>query len=390
MQNIFDVAILGAGASGLMCAGALQNKKIIVIEGNKKAGLKLLASGGGFCNFSNKDISKEHYLSNNPMFCVSALAQYTVRDITHLFYKYKVNFETRETGQLFAFSASSVLQLLESVIDTQNTRFAYDNKILSVTKTADIFEVKTDKQIFYAKNIVCALGGLSYPKLGASCAAYDIARSFGLAVTPLYPALTGIIFEDALKARFNVLAGLSLTAQVSCGKKSFTDSLLFTHDGISGPAVFKLSLYGVTGKEVKINFMPQVNIDEVFEQNRTGKKIISNVFAGLLPARLAPVLLGDLGAQQLANTNKKDLQKLKDTLTAFTFIPKTVNGYDKAEITAGGVDTSSISSKTMQVKNTDGLYFIGEALDVSGQLGGYNLHWAWASATAAAKDINAK
>lgn len=388
MQNIFDVAILGAGASGLMCAGLLQNKKTIVVEGNKKPGRKLLASGGGFCNFSNKDISKDFYLSQNPRFCLSALAQFTVRDITHMFYKHNIPFETRETGQLFAFSSAAVLTMLEDSINKADVQFAYDNDISKVIKNGDIFEIKTNRQIIKAKNVVCALGGMSYRGLGASDAAFNIARSFGLSVTNLYPALTGIVFEEDLQQTFRLLAGLSLTAKVTCGKKSFTESILFTHNGLSGPAIFKLSLYGLAGKEVTINFIPSVNIDELFEKERSGKKIISNILSAILPSRLAPLLAGELAQKQPANTNKKDLQKLKDALTAFKFTPKTVNGYDKAEITAGGVDTKQISSQTMQAQDVNGLYFIGEALDVSGQLGGYNLHWAWASAAAAARNLN--
>lgn len=386
--QIFDTAILGAGASGLFAAGLLGARSKVIIEGNKKPGLKILASGGGACNFGNQKISGQNYFGGNPRFCLSALAGFSTADFKEILNKNHVPYTTRHDGKIFAQKSSDILDMLLHRADGASTVFAYDNIVASAIKNKDIFEISTNKKTFYAKNLICALGGLTYPALGASGAAYDIARGFGLNITERYPALTGIIFDDAAAQDFAPLAGISCRAKVSCGKNIFTDDILFTHEGLSGPAIFQISLYGIKGRQVSINFLPDIDVAQLLAANKTSPKKISALLHNKLPSRLLQTLLGG-NDKQLANLNKKEMQEITEDLNNFTFTVKEINGYDKAEITAGGVDTKEISSKTMQARNVPGLYFIGEALDISGQLGGYNLHWAWASAVACARALNA-
>jgi len=290
----------------------------------------------------------------------------------------------REDGKLFARSSADILDFLLSRIEG---KFALNNYIKKVNKNGGIFEITTDKNIFYARNIICALGGLSYPALGASGAAYDIAKSFGLAVMPRYPALTGIIFDKKMKEIFAPLAGISCRATLKNGKNIYAGDILFTHGGLSGPVVLQASLYGIKNKEISINFLPGFDAASFLAANKTSPQKPGVLLQGKLPARLLQVLIGQ-NDKQLANLNKKEMMQIAAALNNFTFNVKEIYGYDKAEITAGGVDTRGISSQTMQAVDAPGLYFTGEALDISGRLGGYNLHWAWASAAAAARAIN--
>lgn len=386
MSDTFDVAILGAGAAGLMLAGSLPTKNKVIIDGNIRPGAKLLATGGGLCNFSNADLSKHNYLSSNPMFCASALAGFTPEDFLTLMKKNHIAYNIRPDGKMFALSAKNILDLLLSRINPGNTRFAYGNLIKTVTKQENCFEITTSTQVFCAKNVVCALGGLSYPKLGATPVAFKIAESFGLEVRKTYPALTGINFNVKMQERFKELAGVSLPAKVSCGKIAFDGDILFTHTGLSGPAIFQLSLYGVKDKEIKINFLPSFDVEELLLAKKAVCQKAGNILAQYIPGRLAKILLAS--DKQMPDMSKTDIHTIAQSINRFCFTPASITGYDRAEITAGGIDTKNISSKTMQVNDVTGLYFIGEALDVSGQLGGYNLHWAWASATAVSKSIN--
>lgn len=382
-KQVYNTAVLGAGASGLFAAGLLKGGKII-IEGNKKPGLKVLVSGGGACNFGNRAVSGTYYFGQNPRFCLSALAGFGADGFAALLRQNKIPFAAREDGKLFARSAADILDFLLSRIDGE---FAFNNHIKKVNKSGGIFEIITDKNIFYAKNVICALGGLSYPALGAGGAAYDIAKDFGLALTPRYPALTGIIFDKKMKETFAPLAGISCAAKLKCGRQDFAGDILFTHGGLSGPAVLQASLYGIKNKEISIDFLPGFDVCALLAANKTSPQKPSALLHGKLPARLLQVLTGQ-NDKQLANLNKKEIAQTAAAFNNFTFTVKEICGYDKAEITAGGVDTKGISSQTMQTVNVPGLYFTGEALDISGRLGGYNLHWAWASAAAAARAIN--
>ncbi|MDR0952676.1 MAG: NAD(P)/FAD-dependent oxidoreductase [Elusimicrobiota bacterium] len=388
MRDTFNTAILGAGASGLMCGVLLPNVDKIIIEAGKTPGAKILASGGGLCNFSNIKVSKADYFGQNIPFCLSALAGYKPQDFINFLNSNHTPYTQRSSGQLFAKSSKNVLEALLNNINKQNTQFAFNTFVKEVIKRGEVFEIQTSKGSFFAKNVICALGGLSYPALGATDGAYKIAKSFGLDITPLYPALTGIIFQDNLRQIFTSLAGVSFNAKLTCGKNSFEGSVLITHAGISGPPMFQLSLYGVKNKEIKIDFLPTLDLKTLILAARSTSKKVSDILKGQLPPRLINALLNGKD-KQVANLSNKESEELIKTFHNFTFIPKDTNGYDHAEITAGGIETKNISSKTMQVAETTGLYFTGECLDISGRLGGYNLHWAWASAAAAARHINA-
>jgi predicted Rossmann fold flavoprotein len=388
-MHIYDTAILGAGASGLFAAGLLPGRTKVIIDGNAKPGLKLLACGGGQCNFTNRSVNGSDYFSQNPRFCLSALAGFTPLDFRNFLNEYKVSYTQRENGKFFARSAADILNALLARLNLASTTFAYKNRIESVVKKEDIFEIRTNKNFYMAKTVICALGGLSRPALGATGAAYKIAYDFGINVTPRRPALTTLVFEDAMRLRFAELAGVSCRAAFKCQKRLFEGEILFTHEGLSGPAVLHASLYGLKGKVVSINFLPGFDVAAFLALNKTSPQKPGALLHNKLPNRLRQILLG-ASDKQLANLNKKQIREIADNFNNFTFEVKNTGGYDKAEITAGGVDTKEISSKTMETAAVPGLYFTGEALDVSGRLGGYNLHWAWASAFAAAKAINVK
>lgn len=385
-MEIFDIAILGAGASGLFSAGLLGKTNKIIIEASLKPGRKLLASGGGLCNFSNKNMSAEFYFSQNPHFIKSALAGFKVQDFLAILDRNNISYNLRPSGQYFAKSSKDILNLLLKQIDKQNTTFALDSKIISVVKNAAIFEIKTDKNTFYARKVICALGGPTYKKLGGTNTAFKLAESFGHKIIPPYPALCGILWSKEQKNIFECLAGLTIKAKLTCQNKTFTDDILFTHEGLSGPAIFKLSLYGLKNKEVLINFLPSVNLKEFLVKNKNNTKTLPNIFAEILPKHLAQTLLKDFN-KTLPNATKQDLKYLEDLFCSYKLKVQNTYAYDKSEVCAGGIDTKEISSKTLESSKIKNLYFTGECLDITGQLGGYNLHFAWASAKAASTAI---
>ena len=384
----YDCIILGAGASGLMSARLIKNKNVLIIERNSKAGLKLLASGGGLCNFYNADLSYKNYKSQNPHFCISALNSYKLQDFLSFLKKHKVNYTQRLDGKYFAQSSSAVLKALLDEIPP-DTQIKFNTEFESAAKTEQGFEVSAGGQKYLSKILICALGGLSYPALGASPAAFNLAESLGHTIIHPYPALCGIKFTDQLKQQFSDTAGITLPkVQISCDKISFTGGLLFTHEGLSGPALFNLSLYGIKNKQITINFLPDINVQQYIKQNKSAK-MLSSVLSSLIPPRLAKALTYQTDKKS-ADMSKREILCAAQKINAFTFNVKKICGYTKAEITAGGINVKEISSKTMQSAIIPNLYFTGECLDVSGQLGGYNLAWAWASAAATAADINKK
>ncbi len=385
-MKTFEIAILGAGAGGLFSAGLIGKTDKIIIDSGVKAGRKVLASGGGLCNFSNKNMDAEYYFSQNPHFIKSALAGFKPQDFLDILDENNISYDSRPSGQYFAKSSKDILNLLLAKIDKQSTTFAFENKIISVVKKENIFEIKTDKNIFYAKKIICALGGPTYKKLGGTSCAFKIAESFGHSIIPPYPALCGIIWDKKQKKIFGDLAGLTIKAKISCENKTFTDDILFTHEGLSGPSVFKLSLYGLKNKEILINFLPTVNLKDFLLKNKNITKTLPNILAEIMPKHLAEVLLKNFN-KTLPNATKQDLKYLEDLFCAFKLKVQNTYDYDNSEVCAGGINTKEISSKTFESTKVKNLYFIGESLDITGQLGGYNLHFAWASAKAASAFI---
>lgn len=379
----YHTAIIGAGASGLFCAGSFATPKII-IDHNKIPGVKVGISGGGKCNFSNISVTAADYQSQSKHFCKNALAAFKPQDFITLLEQAGIAYEQRAHGQLFAKNAQDIVQFLVYRAKTQNTDFALKTEVLDIQKKDEEFIVRTSAGTIQARHVVLACGGLSYPALGASSFGIKIARQFELNVIEQRPALCGLSVPKELRPICKMLVGNSTLAQVSTGKHTFTEQLLFTHEGFSGPAVLPVSLFWSEGEKVRINFLPDIEALSLFyKQKNTSKKMST-----LLPftGKIGAVLLGQLD-KPLSNATKTDLEQASRHLNAFEFIPAGTAGYTKAEVTAGGIDTREINPSTFEVKKVSGLFVTGELLDVTGRLGGYNLHWAWSSAYCTAQKL---
>ncbi|MDR2902281.1 MAG: NAD(P)/FAD-dependent oxidoreductase [Lactobacillales bacterium] len=374
-----DIIIIGAGASGLMAAyaAARQDKNVLVLNNTLMPAQKVTISGGGKCNFSNRHMSSEKYVSHNPHFCKSALARYRPDDFIKLLEENNISWEERAGGKLFSVSGKEIAAMLIHRAQKAGAQIRTGVCVKSVHKE-EAFYIQTDKGNFESDAVIVASGGTSFAKLGATSAGLKIAQDFGLNVIPVRPALTAFLFPDDLRDAYAALAGVSVCGQIFVQNKSFVGDILFTHKGISGPAVLTASLYWQAGGEIKIDFMPGVDHDTLL---RGGKTFLSAV-SSVLPKKLAAVLLAGKD-RDIANATKLEKAEAMKTLRAFCYTPKGLEGYDKAEVMAGGVDTKHIDGATMQCRSVPGLYFCGEVLDVTGWLGGYNLHWAWASGTAA-------
>ncbi len=382
----YHTAIIGAGASGLFCAGSFSTPKII-LDHNKFPGVKVGLSGGGKCNFTNLHLRAEDYLCQQRHFCKSALAAFTPHDFVRLLEEANIPYEARNHGQLFAQNAQDIVRFLVKRAKAANTDFSLNTQVLNIEKTADGFVLRTSSGLLKAQHVVLATGGLSYPALGASPFGWKLARQLGLTMVEPQPALCGLTAPKELRACCKQLAGNSTLATVKVGKHIFTEKLLFTHEGISGPAVLSVSLYWKEGETISVNFLPNINVPDLLNAHKQTNQKISSIVH--LPGKMAQTLLGALD-QPLANITKNTLQAAIQRLQAFEFIPAGTSGYSRAEVTAGGVNTLEINPKTFEVKKSPGLYIIGELLDVTGQLGGFNLHWAWASGYGAGMDLSKK
>ena len=386
IQNtVFHTAIIGAGASGLMCAGSFGQRKIL-IDHNPKPGVKVSVSGGGNCNFSNRFVSAADYLSQNKHFCKNALAAFKPQDFLNLLAQEHISFEERANGQLFAFGARHIVQMLVRRAKNANTYFLQNTQALDVRFENGLFAVITSAGPVRAQYVVLACGGLSFPSLGASNFGFKMAQKFGLRLLETRPALTGLTFPKDLRERFSKLAGNSLEVVVSCGKNTFAGQLLFTHEGVSGPAVLQASLYWTPGQMVQIDFLPQQNaLDLLYSQKNTARTF-SAAINGMLSSKITKAILGELDGD-LSNASRDSLETVSDKLNHFSFIPQGTGGYTRAEVTAGGIDTRQIHPSTFEARNIPGMYVVGELLDVTGRLGGFNLQWAWSSGYAAAKAL---
>ena len=382
---IFHTAIIGGGAGGLMCAGSFSQPKIL-IERNAQPGAKVSVSGGGNCNFSNRFVSAADYLSQNKHFCKNALAAFKPQDFLRLLDESHIPWEERAHGRLFAFSAPEIVRMLVRRAKQEATRFLTHTLALDIRQENGLFILDTSAGPVRAQRVVLACGGLSFPALGASQFGFKMAAKFGLPLVEPRPALVGLSFPKELRERFAKLAGNSLKAVVSCGKYAFEDQLLFTHEGISGPAVLSGSLYWTPDQPVTINFLPQDDALSLLHNQKNTAKTFSAALHGKLSPKIAKALLGPLDGD-LSNASRQHLQAAANRLNRFSFVPQGTAGYTRAEVTAGGVDTRAINPSTFEAKQVPGLYIIGELLDVTGRLGGFNLHWAWASGFAAAKAL---
>lgn len=386
----FDVIIIGAGAAGLMAAStaAKRLKSVLLIESTNRIGEKIRISGGGRCNFTNLNASPNNYLSQNPHFVKSALAQYNQYDFIKLVEEYKIAYHEKTLGQLFCdHSANQIIAMLVNECKKYNVIISLSTKVVSITKDNN-FYVNTDKAQYSAKSLIIATGGLSIAKIGASGFGYDIAKQFDVNIVPTFPALVPLTVTVSELEFFKALSGIAIDALVSHNEVSFRENILFTHRGLSGPAILQVSSYlaGSNKKELKINFLPAYNVAEQILQNAASKILIKNYFKDFLPNRFVDSYL--VGDQRFIDLSKKERVELVNKLCGFKVSIDSCEGYAKAEVTKGGVNTKELSSKTMQVNKVPGLYFIGEVVDVTGWLGGYNFQWAWSSGFVAGNCIS--
>ncbi|CAG1000672.1 hypothetical protein METP3_03283 [Methanosarcinales archaeon] len=381
-----DVIIIGAGASGMMCAieSGKRGRTVLVLDHAEKIGKKIRISGGGRCNFTNINIHSTNFISNNPHFCKSALSRFSPRDFIALIEKHGIKYEEREVGQLFcAGSAEEIIKMLEKESNDAAVEIILNCHIIKVeVKKEDSFIVSTDNGIFQSGSLVIATGALSYPQIGASGMGHDIAKQFGLKVTELKPALVPFIFSRKDMAIFSELSGISIDGAIKCNKMEFRGSILFTHRGLSGPAILQISSYWKEGNTIVIDLLPGIDIFGIFVERQLNKSKIDmhNLLSEYLPSRLSKIwCASNIKSKPVNQYNEKELKNIAHLIHNWEIKPNTTEDFKTAEATLGGIDTDELSSKTMGSKKVKGLYFTGEVIDVTGQLGGYNLHWAWAS-----------
>jgi hypothetical protein len=380
-----DVIIIGAGASGLMCAAACgrRGRSVLVLDHSEQVGAKILVSGGGRCNFTNHHVAAEHYLSSNPSFCRSALARFTPRDFLALVEQHNIRYYEKEAGQLFCQASSrAILTMLLKECDKAGAQILTKHRVTKIEKTG-LFDLTTDHGSFTSQSLVIATGGLSYANLGATDGGHRIAKQFGLKIIPPKPGLVPLTLPAEAQRSIRDLAGISLDTVVSCSGKSYRGNILFTHRGLSGPAILQASSFWKPGERIVIDLLPEIDIHAVLQEKKGGKMEMQNLLAAYFPKRFAMVWCElHRFSKPLNQYLEKDLRMIADMLHAWELAPAGTEGYRVAEVTVGGVDTAELSSKTMEAKKAPGLFFIGEVLDVTGELGGYNLHWAWASGNA--------
>jgi predicted Rossmann fold flavoprotein len=402
-MQVFDVVVIGAGAAGLFCAGIAGQRglKVLVIDHSEKVAEKIRISGGGRANFTNREIDPhaphKHFLSENPNFCRSALSRYTPADFINLLQRHGIAFHEKHKGQLFCDrSADDLIQMLLAECDAGGVQRWQPCGVKAVRFTGDGgYELDTERGTLRCNSLVVATGGLSIPKIGATDFGYRLAKQFGLRLVEPRPGLVPLTFDGDSWAPYVELAGLSLPVQITTGTKkqhmAFQEDLLFTHRGLSGPAVLQISSYWQPGSPIRLNLAPEANLPEALAIAKArSRKLIANELATLVPSRLA-----DAWTQQdadwqrpIGEASDKALTRLAERLSRWELTPSGSEGYRKAEVTLGGVDTRDLSSQTMESKQP-GLYFIGEVVDVTGWLGGYNFQWAWASAHACGQSLPA-
>jgi len=411
-DQVFDAVVIGAGAAGLFCAGVAGQLgvKVLLVDHSEKVAEKVRIAGGGRCNFTNRDLDPraphKHFLGENPQFCRSALSRYTPQDFIALVQRHGIPFHEKHKGQLFGDrSSEDFIRMLLAECDAGGVTRWQPCAVRSITaRAADArgarYQIETDRGAVQCRHVVIATGGLSIPKIGASDFGYRIARQFGLRVVTPRPALVPLTFNGDDWAPYSQLAGLALpvaietrdpsTSSGRSGKAVFYEDLLFTHRGLSGPAVLQISSYWREGAPIRIDLAPEVDLQaELLRAKATSRKLVANELAAFVPSRLAEAWVQQDPAWQrpVAEASDKALAALAERLSRWTLVPSGTEGYKKAEVTAGGVDTPDLSQQTMESKQP-GLYFIGEAVDVTGWLGGYNFQWAWASGHACAQAIS--
>jgi predicted Rossmann fold flavoprotein len=394
MDTQYDVIIIGAGAAGMMCAieAGKRGRKVWLIDHAKKLAEKIRISGGGRCNFTNIHACPETYISSNPHFCKSALKQFTQNDFIALVEKHGIAYHEKTLGQLFCDDTSqSIIDMLVKECEQAGVTLEMEITVQSVAaKDSSGFTVDTSQGTKQCTSLVIATGGLSIPKIGATKFGYDIARQFDLNIIPTRAGLVPLTFQAALLERCKNLSGLSVDATVRYGKTAFSEGFLFTHRGLSGPSILQISSYWQEGQEIEVNLTPSVDVLAFLKKQKTAqpKQDIQTPLYAILPKRLAQSICDELKVEgRIAEQSDKSLSKLAEAINRWKILPGGTEGYRTAEVTLGGVDTDELSSKTMEVRKQPGLYFIGEVVDVTGHLGGFNFQWAWSSGYAAGQNV---
>ncbi|MGU3576900.1 NAD(P)/FAD-dependent oxidoreductase [Brucellaceae bacterium C25G] len=384
-MNAFDVVIIGAGAAGMMCAieAGKRHRSVLLIDHAKRPGEKIRISGGGRCNFTNLHASPKNFISQNPHFCKSALSRYTQNNFITMMERHGIAYHEKVLGQLFCDgSAQQIIDMLLQEMKRYDVQLALSASVDSITKNDDCFLVKYSDVQISCHSLVVATGGKSIPKMGATGFGYDIAHQFGLRLVETRPGLVPLTFEPHLLERLKPLAGVALDATISCGKTSFDEAMLFTHRGISGPSVLQISSYWREGDEIKISMLPNSDVFDILKRQRAqnGRQELQTALAHHLPKKLAQTIAETkTNYAKLADMPDKEFRRIEVAINDWRIKPAGSEGYRTAEVTIGGVDTRDLDSKTMESNQVNGLYFIGEVVDVTGWLGGYNFQWAWSS-----------
>lgn len=385
--------IIGGGAAGLMCGrvAGRRGRSVLILDHAAKPAEKIRISGGGRCNFTNLHSSPAAFLSNNRHFCKSAFTRYTQDDFVQLVTRHQIAFHEKKLGQLFCDdSAQQIIDMLLDECKAAGAELRLNTRVLSIEASADGYLIDLGNTQIQCRSVVIATGGLSIPKIGATRFGYDIARQFGLKVTSVKPALVPLTFQAAFLERCRELSGLSVDAEVSYGKTTFREGLLFTHRGLSGPSILQISSYWDEGETLKINLLPDMDASGwlTARKTETPRQEVLTVLSENLPRRLASDILEEVGVSgRLADLPNKMLSRLGERLNRWQVSPSGTEGYRTAEVTLGGVDVGELSSKTMEARHQPGLFFIGEVVDVTGHLGGYNFQWAWSSGFVAGEAV---
>lgn len=392
-HNSYDVIIIGAGAAGLMCAltAGQRGRNVLLLDHAKKTAEKIRISGGGRCNFTNIHTSPENFLSSNPHFCKSALKQYTQWDFIELVKKHGIDFHEKTLGQLFCdHSSQQIIDMLLKECADGNVNYQKETTVESVQKSENDYALKTSKGDFTCESLVIATGGLSIPKIGATKFGYDIARQFDLNIIETRAALVPLTFTDSILQRCKALSGLSVNACVRFEHTQFAEGFLFTHRGLSGPSILQISSYWHEGKNIVTNLAPDTDVFEHLKSRKSSnpKQDIQNALADIIPKRLADdICIYEKITGRLADLTDAALKTIGNAVNTWTVKPAGTEGYRTAEVTLGGLNTDHLSSKTMECKDHKGLYFIGEVVDVTGHLGGFNFQWAWSSGYVAGMNV---
>ena len=385
MTEKFDVIVVGAGAAGMMSAieAGKRGRKVLLVDHAKKIGEKIRISGGGRCNFTNIHTHPSKFISNNPKFVISALKQYTQNNFIDLIKKHNIKFHEKKLGQLFCDeSAQQIIDMLLLECEMANVVLKKDTTIDDIDKQDDKYFIVVGSDKYFCQSLIIATGGLSIPKIGASKFGYDIAQKFGLKVIETLPALVPLTFSEKILEICKELTGLSVEAVVSFKKTFFEEGMLFTHRGLSGPSILQISSYWKLGDNIKVNLSPKLDIDKFLNDRKISnpKQDISITVSEILPKRLAHIICNENNVNgNICELSNKVLTSLSNSINAWAINPTGTEGYRTAEVTLGGIDTEEISSKTMMSNKHPGLFFIGEVVDVTGHLGGYNFQWAWSS-----------